>query len=73
LEMVVKVTVDRELCIGISNCVAVAPTVFQLDAENKAIVVDVSSVTEKKIMEAAESCPQNAIIVEDDKGRQLYP
>jgi len=71
--MVVKVTVDRELCIGISNCVAVAPTVFQLDAENKAIVVDVSSVTEKKIMEAAESCPQNAIIVEDDKGRQLYP
>ena len=73
MEMVVKVTVDRELCIGISNCVAVAPTVFQLDAENKAIVVDVSSVTEKKIMEAAESCPQNAIIVEDDKGRQLYP
>ncbi len=68
-----KVTVDRELCIGISNCVAVAPTVFQLDAENKAVVLDVSSVTQKKIMEAAESCPQNAIIVEDDNGRQLYP
>jgi ferredoxin len=71
--MVLKVTVDRDLCIGISNCVAVAPTVFQLDAENKAVVLDVSSVTEKKILEAAESCPQNAIIVEDDKGRQLYP
>jgi ferredoxin len=71
--MALKVTVDRDLCIGISNCVAVAPTVFQLDAENKAVVLDVSSVTEKKILEAAESCPQNAIIVEDDKGRQLYP
>jgi ferredoxin len=73
LETVVKVTVDRDLCIGISNCVAVAPTVFQLDAENKAVVIDVSSVTEKKVLEAAESCPQNAIIVEDDNGRQLYP
>jgi hypothetical protein len=24
-------------------------------------------------MEAAESCPENAIIVEDDEGNQLYP
>ena len=68
-----KVKVDRELCIGITNCVAVAPTVFEMDAENKAVVTDISSVSEKKILEAAESCPQNAIIVEDDQGRQLYP
>lgn len=68
-----KVKVDRELCIGISNCVAVAPTVFQLDAERKAIVIDPASVDEKKLMEAAESCPQNAIILEDDDGNQVYP
>jgi len=68
-----KVRVDRDLCIGITNCVAVAPTVFQMDEENKAVVKDPSSVSEKKLMEAAESCPQNAIIVEDDNGRQLYP
>ncbi len=68
-----KVRVDRELCIGISNCVAIAPTVFKLDDENKAAVLDPGSVVEETLMEAAESCPQNAIIVEDDEGNQLYP
>jgi ferredoxin len=68
-----RVRVDRELCIGISNCVAVAPTVFELDGENKAVIIDASSVTEKELLEAAESCPQNAIIIEDDQGQQIYP
>ncbi len=31
-----KVRVDRNLCIGVGNCVALAPTVFKLDEENKA-------------------------------------
>jgi ferredoxin len=52
-----KVRIDRELCIGISNCVAVAPTVFELDSENKAVVLDPKSVDDKKLFEAAESCP----------------
>lgn len=68
-----KVRVDRELCIGLSNCVAIAPTVFELNGENKAVVLDPASVDEQTILEAAESCPQNAIIVEDDEGNQLYP
>lgn len=68
-----KVRVDRDLCIGIGNCVALAPTVFVLDEENKAIVLDPSSVDDDTIFEAAESCPEDAIIVEDDEGHQLYP
>jgi len=68
-----KVRVDRELCTGVSNCVAIAPTVFKLDDENKAVVLDPSSVDEQVILEAAESCPENAIIIEDDEGNQLYP
>ncbi len=68
-----KVKVDRDLCIGVSNCVAFAPTVFQLDKENIAIVLDPSSVDDDALLEAAESCPENAIIVEDDEGHQLYP
>ena len=68
-----KVKVDRDLCIGVSNCVAIAPTVFKLDEKNKAIVLDHSSVDEDTLLEAAESCPENAIIVEDDEGHQLYP
>ena len=68
-----KVRVDRDLCIGVGNCVAYAPTVFELDQENKAVVLDSSSVDDNTLLEAAKSCPENAIIVEDDEGRQLYP
>ena len=39
-----KVKVDRDLCIGVGNCVAYAPTVFALDRENKAIVLDSAAV-----------------------------
>jgi ferredoxin len=68
-----KVKVDRDLCIGVSNCVAIAPTVFELDEENKAVVLDPSSVSDQTLLEAAESCPEKAIIIEDDEGHQLYP
>jgi len=68
-----RVKVDRELCIGVSNCVAIAPTVFQLDNENKAVVIDPASADAQTILEAAESCPEDAIIIEDDEGHQLYP
>ena len=68
-----KVKVDRELCNGVSNCVAIAPTVFKLDDQNKAVVLDTGSVDKETLMEAAKSCPENAIIVEDDEGNQLYP
>ena len=68
-----KVKVNRELCIGVSNCVAIAPTVFKLDDQNRAVVLDPSYVDEEALIEAAESCPENAIIVEDDEGSQLYP
>jgi ferredoxin len=68
-----KVKIDRELCIGVGNCVTVAPRVFRLDKENKAIILDASAADEDMLMKAAESCPVNAIIIEDDEGRQLYP
>ena len=68
-----RVSVDRSLCIGVGNCVALAPTVFTLDKDNKAVVLDPSSVDDDTVLQAAESCPENAIIVENDEGRQLYP
>lgn len=68
-----KVKVDRDLCIGVGNCVAFTPTVFKLDEENKAVVLDPASVDDDTLLEAAESCPEQAIIIEDDEGHQLYP
>ena len=69
----VRVRVDRDLCIGVGNCVAYAPTVFELDEENKAVVLDPTSVDDDTLLEAAKSCPESAILVEDDEGNQLYP
>jgi ferredoxin len=71
--MFMKVRVDRDRCIGLGNCVAFAPTVFVLDKENKAVVLDPVLVDEKTLIEAAESCPEQAIIVEDDEVNQIYP
>ncbi len=68
-----KVRVDRDACIGVGNCVAFAPSVFQLDKENKAVVLDASSVDFDTLLEAAKSCPENAVIIEDDEGHQIYP
>ena len=68
-----KVKVDRGLCIGVGNCVVAAPKVFKLDQQNKAVAAETSSVEEQALWDAAQSCPENAIILEDDAGRQLYP
>ena len=68
-----KVRVDRDLCIGLGNCVALVPTVFALDEQNKATVTDASSVNDEALLEAAESCPVHAIIIEDEDGHQVYP
>jgi ferredoxin len=73
VEVRLKVRIDRNLCIGLGNCVAVAPTVFKLDKSNKAVVIKQESVDEDTLMSAAESCPENAVIIEDDDGNQLYP
>jgi ferredoxin len=58
---------------GSGKQIAYVPTVFKLDHENKAVVLDPSSVDDDTLLEAAKSCPEDAIIVEDDEGRQLYP
>jgi ferredoxin len=68
-----KVRVDRDLCIGVGNCEAFAPTVFRLDEEKKAVVLDPTSVDESALLEAAKSCPVGAIILEDDEGNQIFP
>jgi len=68
-----KVRVDRNLCRGLGNCVVLAPTVFRLDAAGKAVVLKNQAVDDSLLFEAAESCSENAIILQDDEGRQLYP
>ena len=68
-----KVKVDRMLCIGTADCVAIAPGTFELDEEGKSKVKKQKGDAPEKILEAAKVCPVLAIIVEDEDGRQIYP
>ncbi|MCL4415226.1 MAG: ferredoxin [Actinobacteria bacterium] len=69
-----KVQVIRHLCIGAATCVAISPSTFQLDNENKAIIEGDSSDTAENILMAAQSCPTKAILVWDSEtGQQIWP
>ena len=68
----IQVTVDRALCIGSGDCVDTAPDVFQLDEEDKAVVVDPDGAPYDEVLEAAQNCPVTAISVVGEKG-EVYP
>lgn len=68
-----RVRIDREKCVSAGNCVVTAPTVFLLDSENKARLIDASSVDDDVLFLAAEMCPTEAIVLESDDGEQIYP
>ena len=69
-----KVVVLRDLCIGAAPCTIVAPDAFELDDEGKAIVKEGWENTDgKTLLEAAKSCPVNAIEVYDEAGTKVYP
>ncbi|OGZ45055.1 MAG: hypothetical protein A3J54_03370 [Candidatus Ryanbacteria bacterium RIFCSPHIGHO2_02_FULL_45_13b] len=68
-----KIFIDRDLCIGAASCIAVAPEVFELDKENKAVVKNKDGADEETLMLAAQSCPTKAIMLYDEEGNQIYP
>jgi ferredoxin len=68
----IEVTVDRSLCIGSGDCVDTAPDVFQLDEEDKAVVVDPDGAPVDDVIQAAGNCPVSAIFVVGEEG-DLYP
>ena len=68
-----KVIIDRDACVGQGFCVSAAPTVFQLDNNGKAILLDPGAANDDKILEAARSCPVDAIFLYDKSGKQIYP
>jgi ferredoxin len=68
----IEVTVDRSLCIGSGDCVDTAPDVFQLDDEDKAVVVDPDGAPLDDVIMAAGNCPVAAIFVVGEDG-DLYP
>ena len=70
----VTIEIDRELCFGFGDCVDSAPDVFELDDEDKSVVVNPDGADLDDLLLAAQDCPVDAIfVVEIASGDQLYP
>lgn len=67
------ILIDRTLCIGAGNCCGVAPRVFELDDEMIAIVVDPQGASDQELLDAAWSCPTDAIALLTSDDQQAYP
>ncbi|MEA3249064.1 MAG: ferredoxin [Patescibacteria group bacterium] len=86
---ITSIKVDRDTCIGAAPCVAVAATLFELDDEQKAVMLkkgdektsDMTNVADlaaegmddATLTAAAESCPVRAIFLYDAEGNQVFP
>lgn len=67
------VEVDEGRCIGVGYCADCAPAVFRMNSHRVAEVVDSNGADEATILEAAMSCPVDAIFVETEDGKQIWP
>ncbi|MDP3724166.1 MAG: ferredoxin [bacterium] len=83
----IKIRVDQNICIGAASCTVVSPSVFKINDQNKAVVIDpanpsnaapeltldVDETKKQEIIDAARSCPVAAIFIHDEQGNQIYP
>lgn len=69
----VDVTIEREMCIGSGACVKVAPELYEIDDESLvAFRADAQDPGEKVVVESAQVCPVEALIVKKN-GEQIVP
>lgn len=64
--MLMKVTVDQEVCIGCGMCIDICPEVFKFNDDSKSEVIPEANLEDvkEKVEEAKEVCPVDAIVVE---------
>jgi ferredoxin len=69
-----KIVINRPKCIAAGNCIETAPETFALDERSKAIVIDPEGNDDNTIIEAARSCPTDAITILDaETEEQIWP
>jgi ferredoxin len=63
----VKLTLDSEACMGHGRCYSMAPELFDADAEGHSVLLspEVPPGQEKQARDADQSCPENAIALEE--------
>ena len=69
-----KVVIDRGRCIAAANCIGMAPRVFFLDGNRKAVARDPHGADDATLKEAAAACPTSAISLFDEiTGERVSP
>ncbi len=68
----IEIRIIREKCIGAATCIVYAPSTFDLDKENIAVIKNEEWDKLEKIIAAAQSCPTVAIEIYE-KGKKIYP
>ncbi len=69
----VKIKIISDKCISAATCIIYAQNTFDLDEDGIAYVKEVTWDDVSTVVQAAQSCPTTAIIVEDMDGKQLWP
>jgi ferredoxin len=62
----VRITIDREQCMGSGNCAFWAPSTFDVDDDMKAVVIDPDGDSVEKVRNAVEACPTHALAIVDE-------
>ena len=68
------IKIDKETCIGTSNCIKVASEVFEFDDEKIcSFKKDLPDIEQQRLTEACSVCPVNALHAIDESGKQIAP
>lgn len=67
------IKVDRDLCVTLAVCLGIAPQVFELDEDGKAIITNPDGADIHTILEACKGCPVNALILYHPNGKRIWP
>jgi ferredoxin len=65
-ETAMNVRIDKDSCVGCGNCVEICPEIFEMDGD--LALAKINSVPEDlqgACRDAAESCPVEAVIIEE--------
>jgi len=68
-----KVVVVQSKCIAAASCIAISPTLFKLNEQNLAEMIEEGSDELDNIMLAAQSCPTGAIEIYEGEARVWPP
>jgi len=60
---IMRIEIDRDVCIGTENCNRYAPGTFEVDDEGKVVQIGSDVDSDDAIRTAVESCPTGALSI----------